>query len=194
MGLAGRRRNTGSRPVEASAAHRAHFRRKTQITAGVHHAELPLGAAPANERAGPLEQGGQPATNPVRNARGTKAQTTPPGKPLRRRPWKLTTERNRPMVAALPTFAILEGVGRLALEPSGDGVGGVKAALRGHLGYARAGCRGPSCRRQRTLRDVRAGYSPAGRRCSPPGPVRRRCSASSVASGEASTPAAHTVV
>ena len=38
---------------------RPHLGRQAEVAAGVHHAELTLGSAPADERAGPFEQGGR---------------------------------------------------------------------------------------------------------------------------------------
>ena len=128
---------------------------------------------------------------PVRKARWTNAHTTQPGNPLRRRPRTLTMALNRPIVAALPRSRYLNGSG-----------GSPFCARNIVLAACSPPCMATSATPGRLLRAI---MSPIAKTSGWPGreqsgntatrPARSTSApvalASSVASGDASTPAAH---
>ena len=74
---------------------------------------------------------------PLRKARWTNIHTTQAGNPLRRIPRTLQMALKRPMAATLPRSRYVNGRSSVSpLEPADDGVGGVQAALHGHLAHA----------------------------------------------------------
>ena len=132
--------------------------------------------------------------NPVRKVRWTNAHTTQPRNPLRRTPWKFTMALNRPTAAALPRSRYLKGTEGSPFIASQDRVGRVQATLHGDFGHAGevverhhvADDEHLGVPRHRAVRQHRDATGPVDL-----GPVAL---ASSVASGDASTPAAQTVV
>ena len=105
------------------------------------------------------------------------------------------TAENREMVAMLPLSKYLKGwpVGS-PRQPALDLPGHVLAALHGDLGDARAGCSARSCRRPRTPRDAPGRLRSSFTFTRPARSTSASlCSASCWPSGEALTPAAHTL-
>ena len=154
-----------------------------------------LGAASADEGVGPVQQRLEAVLEPGEEGDVHDQPHQPAGEPDSRRPLKLTTARNRETAAMLPRSRYLNGTGLLAVQPALDRVGGVDPRLHGDLGHA-----GQLVQRHHVPDGEHLGVTGqravrAAPRSVPPGRMSApEALASSAASGEACTPAAHTLV